>query len=177
MSGKKSIIEAILFACGEPVDENRLSQSATVDINELPNIINDLNTEYSEKDSSLQILRLGKSYQITVKKEFAPYIRSAMEAKKDAPLSNASMEVLTIIAYNQPVSKSFVSHVRGVESSNIINALVERELLEEAGRLDVPGKPIAYKTTDVFLRCFGMESLDDLVPIPEKIDIGDSKGN
>ncbi len=89
-----------------------------------------------------------------------------MENKKSAPLSNAAMEVLTIVAYNQPVTKSFIEHVRGVDSSSVVNTLVDRELLEEAGRLDIPGKPIAYKTTSNFLRCFELTSLGDLPPLP-----------
>ena len=94
------------------------------------------------------------------------YVKLAAETKKNAPLTPAAMEVLTIIAYNQPVTKSFVEHIRGTDSSSVVNSLVEKGLLEEAGRLDVPGRPIAYRTTPVFLRCFGFESLDDLPPLP-----------
>ena len=97
---------------------------------------------------------------------YATVIQRAVETKKAAPLSAAAMEVLTIVAYNQPVSKSFVEHVRGVDSSSVVNTLVEKELLTEAGRLDVPGKPVAYATTPHFLRCFGLQSLDELPPLP-----------
>ena len=99
------------------------------------------------------------------REEYAEYIRSAIEYKKQIPLSNAAMEALTVIAYNQPVTKGFVENVRGIDSSSVINSLVEKELLEESGRLDVPGRPVAYKTTENFLRCFGLSSLDDLPPL------------
>lgn len=168
-----SAVEAVLFACGEPVEISRLAYAAETEEFEIPNIIDALNKRYENSESSLNILKLGNSYQIATKKEFSKNIKLALEAEKNTPLSNAAMEVLTIIAYNQPVSKSFISHVRGIESGNIVNSLVERELLEEAGRLDVPGKPIAYKTTDVFLRCFGIESIDDLDPIPDVIPDGE----
>lgn len=164
-----SAVEAVLFACGEPVEISRLAYAAETEEFEIPNIIDALNKRYDDSKSSLNVLKLGNSYQIATKKDFSRNVKLALEAKKNTPLSNAAMEVLTIIAYNQPVSKSFISHVRGIESGSVVNSLVERELLEEAGRLDVPGKPIAYKTTDVFLRCFGLESIDDLDPIPNMV--------
>ena len=100
--------------------------------------------------------------------DFADYIKKALEIKKNIPLSQAAMEVLAIIAYNQPVTKSFVEQVRGVESSQIVNNLVEKGLVEEAGRLDVPGRPISYKTSINFLRCFGLSGLDKLPPLPDE---------
>lgn len=165
----KAALQAVLFSCGEPVDKERLAVSLGISADDLAELAGEVNDIYDREGSPFRILRLGSSYQMATRKEFAPFIKKAMETKKDTPLSHAAMEVLTIVAYNQPVSKSFVSHVRGIESGNIVNSLVERELLEEAGRLDVPGKPIAYKTTEVFLRCFGMESLDELIPVPESV--------
>lgn len=160
------IAEAVLFACGEAVPSERLAEVLSVDTKEIPDIMASLNERYEKAESGLIVKPLGKSWQLCTKKEFAPYIRAAMENKKSAPLSNAAMEVLTIVAYNQPVTKSFIEHVRGVDSSSVVNTLVERELLEEAGRLDIPGKPIAYKTTSNFLRCFELKSLGDLPPLP-----------
>ncbi|MBQ7784510.1 MAG: SMC-Scp complex subunit ScpB, partial [Oscillospiraceae bacterium] len=107
------------------------------------------------------------SYQLTVKAEYINYVRAAMETKKASPLSPAAMEVLAIIAYNQPVTKGFVEHVRGIDSSSVVNSLVEKNLLEEAGRLDVPGKPIAYRTTPTFLRCFQLSSIENLPSVSE----------
>lgn len=160
------IAEAVLFACGEAVPSERLAAVLSVDLREIPDIMASLNERYDETGSCLIVKLLGKSWQLCTKKEFAPYIRAAIENKKSAPLSNAAMEVLTIVAYNQPVTKSFIEHVRGVDSSSVVNTLVERELLEEAGRLDIPGKPVAYKTTSNFLRCFELTSLGDLPPLP-----------
>jgi segregation and condensation protein B len=103
---------------------------------------------------------------MAVKPDYIDYIRMALETKKNTPLSPAAMEVLTIVAYNQPVTKGFIEHIRGIDSSSVVNSLVEKNLLEEAGRLDVPGKPIAYKTTSTFLRCFQLSSLDNLPVLP-----------
>ena len=112
--------------------------------------------------------RLKAEYQLATKEELATFIKAALEIKKNSVLSPAAMETLTIVAYNQPVTKGFVEHVRGVDSSGVVNSLVDKGLLAEAGRLDLPGRPIAYKTTDNFLRCFRLSSLDDLPPIPDK---------
>lgn len=163
-----SIIEAILFASGEPVEEERLCRSAGIEAELLHGIINLLTDRYEDNQSSLTVLKLGRSYQLAVKSDYIDYIRIALETKKNTPLSPAAMEVLTIVAYNQPVTKGFVEHVRGIDSSSVVNSLVEKNLLEEAGRLDVPGKPIAYKTTSAFLRCFQLSSLDNLPPLPNK---------
>ena len=166
LTEKAAVMEAVLFACGDPADPERLSAAVGVEKGALSQLADSLNEAYSENNSSLVVLRLSGSYQLAVKAEYKEFIRIAAETKKNAPLSPAAMEVLTIIAYNQPVTKSFVEHIRGIDSSSVVNSLVEKNLLEEAGRLDVPGKPIAYRTTPVFLRCFGLESLDDLPPLP-----------
>ncbi|MCD7891954.1 MAG: SMC-Scp complex subunit ScpB [Ruminococcus sp.] len=159
-------IEAILFASGEPVEIYRLSQASDVETGNIPAMINLLNDRYNDCGSGICIKKLESSYQMCTRAEFAPQIKLALETKKSAPLSNAAMEALTVIAYNQPVSKGFVESVRGIDSSSVVNNLVEKGLVEEAGRLDVPGKPIVYKTTSVFLRCFGLNSLADLPPLP-----------
>ncbi len=162
---KLGIIEAILFASGDPVEIYRLSEASGVDISTLSSMIKVLNERYTDSGSALCIKRLENSYQICTREEFAPAIRKALETKRNTPLSNASMEALTIIAYNQPVSKSFVEKVRGIDSSSVINNLVEKGLVEEAGRLDVIGRPVVYRTTTVFLRTFGLSSISDLPPI------------
>ena len=159
-------IEAILFASGEPIEVYRLSQATGIDPGGLPPLIRLLNERYDDWGSGIIIRKLESSYQMCTREKFAPQIRTALETKRSSPLSNAAMEVLTIIAYNQPVSKGFVENVRGVDSSSVVNNLVERGLVEEAGRLDVPGKPIVYKTTAVFLRSFGLSSIAELPPLP-----------
>ncbi len=161
-----SVIEAILFAHGDPIEADKLCAAAGIEADTLEKLIELLSDRYEAESSSLQVMKLGNSYQLAVRADYSEYVRAAMETKKNTPLSPAAMEVLTIIAYNQPVSKGFVEHVRGIDSSSIVNSLVEKDLLEEAGRLDVPGKPIAYKTTSAFLRCFQLSSIDDLPPLP-----------
>ena len=156
LNEKIGAVEAILFASGEPVEEKRISEAAVLDKGSIAGIVKTLNNRYDDNGSALKIVRLGTSYQMCTREEYAEYIRSAIEYKKQIPLSNAAMEALTVIAYNQPVTKGFVENVRGIDSSSVINSLVEKELLEESGRLDVPGRPVAYKTTENFLRCFGL---------------------
>ncbi len=165
LNEKIGAVEAILFASGEPVEEKRISEAAVLDKGSIAGIVKTLNNRYDDNGSALKIVRLGTSYQMCTREEYAEYIRSAIEYKKQTPLSNAAMEALTVIAYNQPVTKGFVENVRGIDSSSVINSLVEKGLLEESGRLDVPGRPVAYKTTENFLRCFGLSSLDDLPPL------------
>ncbi len=162
-----SAVEAILFAHGEPIEAEKLCAAAGVEADMPEKLVQLLIDRYESTGSALTVLKLGNSYQLAVKAEFFDYVRAALESKKNTPLSPAAMEVLTIIAYNQPVTKGFVEHVRGIDSSSVVNSLVEKNLLEEAGRLDVPGKPIAYKTTSAFLRCFQLSSLDDLPALPD----------
>lgn len=162
-----AVIEAILFACGDPIELDKLVSASEIEKETVVKIIDRLNDRYTELESAFHITRLGSSYQMTSKPEFAPYIKLAMETRRQVPLSQAALEVLAIVAYNQPVTKSFVEQVRGVDSSGVVNSLVERDLLEEYGRLDLPGRPIAYKTTENFLRCFGMNDISGLPPIPD----------
>lgn len=161
-----SVIEAILFASGEPIETEKLCTAAGIEEDTLLKLIPLLMDRYESTGSALTVLKLGNCYQLAVKSDYIEYIRAALETKKNTPLSPAAMEVLTIIAYNQPVTKGFVEHIRGIDSSSVVNSLVEKNLLEEAGRLDVPGRPIAYKTTSAFLRCFQLSSLDDLPALP-----------
>jgi len=162
---KLGAIEAILFASGEPIELLRLAEAAEVDMETLRSMITLLNERYDDCGSGICIKKLDNCYQMCTREKFASNIKTALETKRSAPLSNAAMEALTIIAYNQPVSKGFVENVRGIDSSSVVNNLVEKGLVEEAGRLDVPGKPIVYRTTSVFLRSFGLSSLSELPPL------------
>lgn len=159
-------LEAVLFASGEPVTVTRLAQACEASESAVTAALKQLALWYDEQNSAICVQQLGDAWQMCTRPEFAPAIQRAVETKKQAPLSAAAMEVLTIVAYNQPVSKGFVEHVRGVDSSSVVNTLVEKELLMEAGRLEVPGHPIAYATTPHFLRCFGLNSLEELPPLP-----------
>ena len=163
-----AVIEAILFASGEPIEEEKLSEAASITKQELDEAIETLRTKYEAEDSALSLLKLENAYQLAAKEDYAPFIKAALEIKKNSVLSPAAMEALTIVAYNQPVTKGFVEQVRGVDSSGVVNSLVEKGLLTEAGRLDLPGRPIAYKTTDSFLRAFRLSSIKDLPELPEQ---------
>ncbi len=165
---KISVLEAILFSSGEPMESSKLAEAIEVDKSTLDKLVSLLNDKYSNCLSALKVYLLNDSYQLGTREEYSSHIKKAMETKNNSKLSQAAFEVLTIIAYNQPVTKGFVEHVRGVDSSSVVNSLVEKGLLEEAGRIDVPGRPIAFKTTSNFLRSFKLKSLDDLPPLPNQ---------
>ena len=133
-------------------------------------VLESLKTKYEKFEGSIEVRRLETQWQLCTKPEYESYIRGAFEIKRNAPLSQAALEVLAIIAYNQPVTRAFAEQVRGVDSSGVISTLAEKGLIEEAGRLDLPGKPIAYRTTPLFLRSFGLESLEDMPPIADEAE-------
>lgn len=168
MKELQNALEAVLFAVGEPIELERLSQALEVDEILLGQVLENLRASYDERDGGLCILKLDDKYQICSKKQYAEPIRKVLEIKRNAPLSQAAFEVLAIIAYNQPVTKAFVEQIRGVDCSGVISTLCQRELIEEKGRLDLPGRPLIYGTTPNFLRCFCLSSLDDLPAVPEK---------
>lgn len=156
---------AVLFAAGEPMEASRLANALSVTMTTVYKAVESVNAML-EKNTPFTILSLGSCYQLAVKQQFSPVVRRALESRRNAPLSQAAMEVLAIIAYNQPVSKSFIEQVRGVDSKSIVNSLVEKGLVEEAGRLELPGRPLSYRTSPNFLRCFGLSSLSELPPVP-----------
>ncbi len=165
-SDSMAVIEAILFACGDPIELDKLAAAAEIEADTVLKLIQRLNDRYTEQESAFRINRLGNGYQMMTEPQFEKQIKAALETRKQVPLSQAAMEVLAIVAYNQPVTRSFIEQVRGVDSSGVVSSLVERNLLEEYGRLELPGRPIAYQTTDNFLRCFGMKDLEGLPPLP-----------
>ncbi len=162
----QATLEAILFAVGEPIEISRLSQSLEIDEETVTLSLKNLAATLEERNSGLCLLRLDDKYQLCTKSDFAPEIRKVLEVKKNAPLSNAAFEVLAIIAYNQPVTKSFVEQIRGVDCSGVMASLCQKSLIEEKGRLDLPGRPLIYGTTPEFLRCFCISSLDELPSLP-----------
>lgn len=159
-------VEAILFASGDPVEPDRLCAACGCGISRIEEAIETLKERY--ENSAIDLLTLNGSYQFATKKEYSQYIKNALEIKRNSALSPAAMEALAIVAYNQPVTKGFVESVRGVDSSGVVNSLVDKGLLAEVGRLDLPGRPIAYETTDNFLRAFKLSSLKDLPELPEQ---------
>lgn len=160
----KSGLQAVLFTSGEPMEGSRLAKLFSVNTEVIDHLIDSINDDY--ESLPFQILKLGGSYQMVTRPEHGDIIREALEAKHNAPLSQAAMEVLAIIAYNQPVTRAFIEQVRGIDSSSVVSSLVSKGLVAEAGRLEIPGRPIAYETTPAFLRSFGMNDIEALPQIP-----------
>ena len=161
-------IFSILFAAGEPMELSRVAAATGMDEQTVQKYLPFLRDSLEDGGIPLQLLVLGEKLQLATLPQFAPVIREALELRRATPLSQAALEVLAIVAYNQPVTRAFVEQVRGVDSSGVISPLLEKQLVEEAGRLELPGRPIAYQTTDVFLRSFGLESLEDLPVLPQE---------
>ena len=123
--------------------------------------------DYTRAERGITIIKLGNSCQMVSCKEYAPQIRKVMDLRRNTPLSQAALEVLAVVAYNQPVTKAFIEQVRGVDCSGVLGSLSSKGLVEEKGRLELPGRPLLYGTTENFLRCFNLSSLDELPPLPE----------
>ncbi len=164
----KNAVEAVIFASGTPVELSRIAQALHIGALQAMSICDGLVEEYEKADRGIRIVRLNDSYQMCTVEEYADVIREVMDIKRNAPLSQAASEVLAIIAYNQPVTKAFVEQVRGVDCSGVVSSLVARQLIEEKGRLELPGRPLVYGTTEHFLRCFHISSLGELPPLPNE---------
>ena len=162
-----SAVEAILFASGEGVSLDRLCLALETDKQTVLDAIDIIKTRYKKADSGIELIKLEDSFQLTTKSKYADVIRKVFELKRSTPLSQAAFEVLAVVAYNQPVTRAYIEQVRGVDCSGVIASLSQKMLIEECGRLDLPGRPLLYRTTENFLRCFSLESVADLPPIPQ----------
>jgi len=165
-------IEAILFAAGERVELSRLAMALDADEKDIEIAVNALADQFAFERRGVRILRLEKGYQMASSGEMADYITKALETRKPPKLSSSQLEALTIVAYYQPATKAMIEQIRGVDSSYSISALMNKKLIEEAGRLNVPGRPILYRTTPDFLRTFSISSLEELPPI-DKVNFGE----
>lgn len=165
-------VEAILFAAGEPVELSRLAMALEADTKDVEAAANAVADQLAFERRGVRILRLETGYQMVSAGEMADYITKALETRKPPKLSASQLEALTIVAYYQPATKAMIEQIRGVDSSYSVGALLNKKLIEEAGRLNVPGRPILYKTTPDFLRTFGLSSLEELPPI-EKVNFGE----
>ena len=165
-------IEAILFAAGERIEISRLAQTLESDPADIVAAADALANELAFARRGIRVLRLEDGYQMVSSGEMADYVTKCLETRKPPKLSASQLETLTIIAYYQPATKAMVEQIRGVDSSYSVSALLNKKLIEEAGRLNVPGRPIQYKTTPDFLRTFGIASLEELPPI-EKVSFGE----
>ena len=155
-------IFAILFAAGEPLETDRLAEALAISHAEAAEQCVLLQQRLAESDLPLELRRLENSWQLCTITGYDAVIRTALELRSNTPLSNAAMEVLAVVAYNQPVTRSFIEQVRGVDSSSVVASLEEKGLIEEAGRMELPGRPVAFRTTAAFLRCFGLSDLSEL---------------
>ena len=162
----ESAIESILFAAGEPVGVERLCITLEIDRATADAVCQRLADQYSYERRGIRLVKLENCYQMCSAPEYANYIRKAFESRRPAKLSQSALEVLAVIAYYQPTTKAYVDQIRGVDSTYTVGLLTERDLIEECGRLTVPGRPILYRTTQTFLRSFGLSSLEELPDLP-----------
>ena len=172
----EKMAEAILFAGGEPVEQKTVAAAMELDEEAAVAVLESLQAKYEKFASSIEVLRLDTQWQLCTRKEYEPYIRSAFEIKRNIPLSQAALEVLAVVAYNQPVTRAFAEQVRGVDCSGVMSTLAEKGLIEERGRLELPGKPLLYGTTKNFLRCFEISDLTELPPLPKNENASEEVG-
>lgn len=161
-------IEAVIFASGEPIACTKLAEIFELTPKQAEKHAMQAMEHVLAADLGFAIIKLDDAFQIVSKKEYAEHIKRALEIKRRTPLSAAALEVLAVVAYNQPVTKAFVEQVRGVDCSGVVSTLLEKNLIEERGRLELPGRPLLYGTTKNFLRCFSISSLDELPELPDK---------
>ncbi len=167
----ESAIEAILYAAGYPVKYEKLSEVLGLDVKDVKTMVEHMAAQYNKEDSvrGINLLMFEETCQFCTKEQYAPYIREALGIRRGGNLSASSLEVLAVVAYNQPVTRAYVDTVRGVDSSYAMNSLIDKGLIEASGRLDAPGRPMIYSTTEKFLRVFGINSISDL-PQTESLD-------
>ena len=163
----QSAVEAILFAAGEPLEIERIAEALEAEAEIIESALEGLKFTLDERGSGICLVKMDNRYQLCTRQEYAAEVRAVLEIKKNSPLSNAAFEVLAVIAYNQPVTKAFIEQVRGVDCSGVLSTLIAKGLIEERGRLELPGRPLIYGTTPEFLKCFCVSSLDELPELPE----------
>lgn len=167
----KAIIEAMLFACGRPVEIKEIMANLELSAEDVELIMQSLKLDFETKNRGIEIIKVDDAYELCTKKEYYEYIYPLLDNRAKPTLSNAAMETLSIIAYNPKITRAEIESIRGVNSDGTIYKLLEYNLIEEAGRLDLPGRPTTYKTTSEFLKMFGISSLEELPELPKyKID-------
>lgn len=167
----KAIIEAILFAAGRPVNKNEIILALEISDEDVENIIKSMQEEYNTESRGIELIKIDDSFQLCTKKELYEYIYPVLDKRNKPNLSNAALETLAIIAYNPKITRAEIEAIRGVSADACVYKLLEYGLVEESGKIDLPGKPMSYKTTNEFLRMFGYTSLEDLPELPRyKLD-------
>ena len=168
---KKAIIEAILFSAGRQVEKKELMLALEISENDLDTIISNMQEDYKKEDRGIELIKVNSSYQLCSKTDLYEYIYPVLDKRTKPNLSNAALETLAIIAYNPKITRAEIESIRGVSADACVYKLLEYGLIEEAGKVDLPGKPMSYKTTDEFLKMFGYASLEDLPELPRyKLD-------
>lgn len=170
MTQLESTLEAVLFAAGDAVSIDRLCEVLELPRETVLKAAHELSSRYDFEQRGLMLRRIADKLQLCSRPMYAEAVRRVTETRKNASLSPAALEVLTIIAYRQPVTRAFIDQLRGVDSGGTLSSLAEKQMIEEAGRLEVPGRPILYRTTEHFLQAFALESLDDLPALPAFTD-------
>lgn len=167
----ESCIEAVVFAAGYPMPYQKLADVTGLGVREVKRLTERIAKKYEDDKHGIMLLCFKDTCQFCTKEQYGPYIREALSIRRGGNLSGSSMEVLAVVAYNQPVTRAFIDAVRGVDSNYAVNSLIDKELIASVGRLDAPGRPVLYGTTDKFLRVFGLSTLDDLpkteIKLPE----------
>lgn len=158
----EAVVEGLLFVSGDVLSFDKIVKIIGIDRKTLRNIISNMIIKFQNSSRGVLIREIGNGYQMCTRPEYVKYINKLFQPRQRLTLSEAAYETLSIVAYKQPVTRAKIENIRGVNSGSSINRLVEHNLIKEAGRLDVPGRPIVYRTTDEFLRCFGFRSLKDL---------------
>lgn len=164
----ESIIEGVLFAAGDAVDIEKIADILDIDVKSTRAILTALSDKYDREKRGFQIIKLEDSYQMCTRRDYQEYISRLAEPRRSQSLSDAAMEVLAIVAYKQPVTRAVIEQIRGVSCDNLVNKLLEKNLIEEVGRLDTPGRPMLFGTTEEFLRCFGIDSILKLPEFEER---------
>ena len=170
MTQLESTLEAVLFAAGDAVSIDRLCEALELPREAVLEAVRELSSRYDFEQRGLMLRRIADKLQLCSRPMYAEAVRRVTETRKNASLSPAALEVLTIIAYRQPVTRAFIDQLRGVDSGGTLSSLAEKQMIEEAGRLEVPGRPILYRTTEHFLQAFALESLDELPALPAFTD-------
>ena len=169
---KKAIIEAILFSAGRQVEKKELMLALEISENDLDTIISNMQEDYKKEDRGIELIKVNNSYQLCSKKDLYEYIYPVLDKRTKPNLSSAALETLAIIAYNPKITRAEIEAIRGVSADACVYKLLEYGMIEEAGKVDLPGKPMSYKTTNEFLKMFGYTSLEDLPELPryKKLD-------
>ena len=163
----EACIEAVVFAAGYPVPYQMLADVTGLSVREVKRFAERIAKHYENESRGIMLLCFKDTCQFCTKEQYGTYIREALGIRRGGNLSNSSMEVLAVVAYNQPITRAFIDAIRGVDSSYAVNSLIDKELIAPCGRLDAPGRPVLYGTTADFLRCFSLNSLDDLPELPQ----------